>query len=367
MSRHRNLKNGTITAASETLKSEPIVDSPANGEATKVSSTVIFAPVVLALFPTLGLVFGGCCSNVWACEELLFINHRIGSALTFLQMLFITLQSLPSFFSFSKTHFLPQLKPRQIPLHQWGFQVVVLITSSLLSNWVFAYDVPLTVQIVFRSGSLAVSMLFGYLFSKKKYNGMQILSIVIVTVGVVLATLSRPSSTSKNAVASPPRSPEQLRAYTIGIIMLVVSLFSTGLLGLLQEKTYQKYGPHWREGVFYTHALSLPMFIFLRSDITQGLASLSRSASGSSPVFAYTVLAANVVSQLICVSSVNRLTSQVSSVSTHIVLTARKAISLCFSMWWFSNGWNTQLAAGAAMVFTGSFMYAMGVDKQKQQ
>lgn len=51
------------------------------------------------------------------------------------------------------------------------------------------------------------------------------------------------------------------------------------------------------------------MFIFLRSDITQGLASLSRSASGSSPVFAYTVLAANVVSQLICVSSVNRLTS----------------------------------------------------------
>lgn len=117
-------------------------------------------------------------------------------------------------------------------------------------------------------------MLFGYLFSKKKYNGMQIvsptiarvwftlnwdskLSIVIVTVGVVLATLSKPSSTSKNAVASPPRSPEQLRAYTIGIIMLVVSLFSTGLLGLLQEKTYQKYGPHWREGVFYTVSTSI--------------------------------------------------------------------------------------------------------------
>lgn len=70
------------------------------------------------------------------------------------------------------------------------------MAGSLLSNWVFAYDVPLTVQIVFRSGSkfcmwqrilanaipsgLAVSMLFGYLFSKKTYNGRQIVSLTTI-------------------------------------------------------------------------------------------------------------------------------------------------------------------------------------------
>lgn len=77
----------------------------------------------------------------------------LGSALTFSQMLFITLHSLPSFLSFPKGHFLPRLKDRQVPLGQWGLQVLVLTAGSLLNNWAFAYKVPLTVQIVFRSGS----------------------------------------------------------------------------------------------------------------------------------------------------------------------------------------------------------------------
>ena len=70
--------------------------------------------------------------------------------------------------------------------------MLVLTAGSLLNNWVFAYKVPLTVQIVFRSGSmflaficvhvlkvflgLAVSMLFGYLFLKKAYTYRQMVS-----------------------------------------------------------------------------------------------------------------------------------------------------------------------------------------------
>lgn len=41
------------------------------------------------------------------------------------------------------------------------------------------------------------------------------------------------------------------------------------------------------------------------------------------------------------------------------MLTARKALSLCLSVWWFRNGWNAQLAAGAAGVFAGSAWYAL--------
>ena len=43
--------------------------------------------------------------------------------------------------------------------------------------------------------------------------------------------------------------------------------------------------------------------------------------------------------------------------STNLVLTTRKAISLCFSVWWFGNGWNAQLGVGAGMVFLGSLLY----------
>ena len=110
-------------------------------------------------------------------------------------MFFITLQSLPSFLLFSKDHPLLRLRPRQVPLIRWCFQVLVLTAGSLLNNWVFAYKVPLTVQIVFRSGStfltlthaymlcvfkvflgLAVSMLFGCLFLKKTYTYRQMVS-----------------------------------------------------------------------------------------------------------------------------------------------------------------------------------------------
>jgi UDP-xylose/UDP-N-acetylglucosamine transporter B4 len=55
---------------------------------------------------------------------------------------------------------------------------------------------------------------------------------------------------------------------------------------------------------------------------------------------------------------------QVSSVSTNLVLTTRKAMSLCFSVWWFGNGWNTQLGVGAASVFAGSLMFTVAGEKK---
>lgn len=71
-------------------------------------------------------------------------------------------------------------------------------------------------------------------------------SVMLVTVGVVIATLSKPSASKAK------QSPEDATKYAIGILMLVVSSFFTGFLGLLQERTYKKYGPCWQEGVFYT-------------------------------------------------------------------------------------------------------------------
>jgi UDP-xylose/UDP-N-acetylglucosamine transporter B4 len=146
--------------------------------------------------------------------------------------------------------------------------------------------------------------------------------------------------------------------------MLVASLLLTGLMGLLQEKTYRKYGPCWKEGVFYTHFLALPIFTFLIGDVKQGISSLG---SPGSSYLSYLILAGNLVSQLICVSGVNRLSSQVSSVSTNLVLTARKATSLCLSVWWFGNGWNLQLAIGAGMVFFGSFLFTTGSEARKNE
>jgi len=301
---------------------------------------------------------------VWSYEQLLTTSPGIGSVLTFLQMLFITLHTIPSFLIFQEGSWFPRLKPRQVPLGRWAIQVLLVITSSLLNNWAHAYKVSLTILIVFRSAGLGISMLFGFLFLKKRYTESQVLCVVIVSAGVVLATVSRPN-TSANSATITFDSMEDTKTYIIGVSMMVVSSVATGFLGLLQELTYQTYGPCWKEGVFYTHFLSLPVFAFLLDDIKLGISKLSSTSSGTPSAFPFIVLLCNVVTQLICVSGVNKLSAQMSSVSTNLVLTTRKALSLCFSVWWFGNGWNAKFGLGAAMVFLGSISFSLVGQKPK--
>ncbi|KAI0047239.1 UAA transporter [Auriscalpium vulgare] len=279
-----------------------------------------------------------------------------GAALTFSQMVFITTQQLPSFTQWqSPQSWVPTLKPRQVPIWQWLLQVGVFASGSLLNNMAFAFNVPLTVQIVFRSAGLAVSMLLGRFVLHKQYTVRQMTAVSFVSCGVILATLYRPSArTAASGVDG------DVSRYALGVLMLTASLLCTGVLGLLQERTYQKYGPCWQEGVFYTHALSLPLFLFMIPQVKNGLGSLSTHADPSHHLpIPYVILALNLLSQLICVSGVNQLSSRLSSVSTQVVLTTRKALSLCFSVWWFGSGWNLPLGAGATMVFVGSFWYSL--------
>ncbi|KAN0121158.1 UAA domain containing protein [Russula decolorans] len=351
------------------------------------------------------LVIGGCCSNVWAYEELLRAEPNVGPALTFSQMLFITIQQLPSFITWDKSRtpgytwlWLPRLKPRQVPISQYLLQVTTFASGTLLNNIVFAFSVPLTLQIVFRSAGLAVSMLLGRFFMDKRYTLKQTIAVAIVSSGVIIATLFRPRTESPITIIQDPgtatnntsttdaitaTSTVDTSRYTLGIAMLLASLVCTGVHGALQERTYSTYGPYWRESIFYTHMLSLPMFAIMPQSVRRGFVGLSRPKnsggaggydghdnalltttrinSSSSSIFRrpYTMLALNLLSQLICVAGVNQLSSRVSAVSTQVVLTTRKAISLCFSVWWFGSGWNAQLATGAAMVFVGSFWYSV--------
>ena len=107
-------------------------------------------------------------------------------------------------------------------------------------------------------------MLLGKLFAGKQYTLPQIVcirhsvsrlynilinalqaSVLFVTLGIILSTTSRSSAqTSSQAI--------DVTQYTLGVVMLTASLLLTGVLGMLQEKTYTKYGPCWKEGLFYT-------------------------------------------------------------------------------------------------------------------
>ncbi|KAH9066585.1 UAA transporter [Lactarius vividus] len=348
------------TADKKSCEVSPMKPVHLNGSASasrgNVAVTTSLAGALLDYSMLLVLVLGGCCSNVWAYEELLRAESSLGPALTFSQMLFIAAQQLPSFVIWGTPSrwWLPRLKPRQVPISQWLVLVTTFASGTLLNNLVFAFNVPLAVQIIFRSAGLAVSMLLGRVFMGKRYTLQQITAVAVVSSGVVIATLARPRASSSSAQPSSTPATDASR-YAIGVAMLLTSLVCTGVHGALQEHTYSTYGPHWREGVFYMHVLSLPLFAFMPGHVRRGFVGLSSRTTGRP----YTMLAFNLLSQLVCVSGVNQLSSRVSAVSTQVVLTARKAISLCFSVWWFGGGWNVQFACGAFMVFIGSFWYSI--------
>ena len=155
--------------------------------------------------------------------------------------------------------------------------------------------------------------------------------------------------------------------------------------------------------MFYIHALALPMFSFLGTDLLAQVRtvhagprtelSLQSAAQGAYALMAvpytrlttsqlpplpilpfrtpslqipafYIPLAVNVLTQLFCVAGVNRLTARVSSLSVTLVLVVRKAVSLAISVLLLGNSrGSAYLWGGAAAVLVGTIGYTLGSTK----
>lgn len=151
-------------------------------------------------------------------------NPHLGSALTFCQLIFIAFQSLPSFLVIGKSkHLLVpnfRLKKRNVPLGMWMLSVILLTSISLLNNWAFAYNVPVSIQILIRSAGkctprplsskkympkeecyyigLSVAMCFGYLFMNKRYTRLQVVRYLLL---FSFLSLSHTHSRARNPFA----------------------------------------------------------------------------------------------------------------------------------------------------------------------
>ena len=125
---------------------------------------------------TLSLLFGGCCTNALTLEQLTRANPHFGTLITFLQFILITLHGIPA--HVEMTWLGPRLRPRRIPLLPYVGQMVLFFLISTLNNEAFAYSIPMPVHIIFRSGGLVVSMLFGWLISKKRCVTVSLISRV---------------------------------------------------------------------------------------------------------------------------------------------------------------------------------------------
>lgn len=217
--------------------------------------------------------------------------------------------------------------------------------------------------------------------------------------------------------------------YLTGVAILSFALVLSGFLGIVQDYIYSKYTraqptpsrtseiteshgkehiPElWEESMFYMHFLSLPTFAFVFRDMSSQATTLFTASNAQqslpipspfinlSPVSekskpslphstqqlhipgAVLFLILNATTQLFCSSGVNRLASRVSSLTVTLVLVVRKAVSLVLSIAFFSRGTHmsgsqwSMFSIGAAMVFTGTIVYASSkqpprIDKTKE-
>lgn len=304
----------------------------------------------------LALIFGGCCSNVCTLESIVSELPNAGLLVTFVQFVFVSVEGLLHFAEIKNG--LPRLQPRNVPIKEWLIPVGLFFIVSVLNNKVWAYDVSVPVHIVFRSSGTVTTMLVGLLMGKR-YSRKQVLSVLVLTIGVLQATLASASGGSSNSSSEGSSS-----KFAMGIAMLAVAAILTSFQGVVAEKTYQKHGKHWRESLFYTHFLSLLLFIPMYRDLSQQFQLVLQSPplttfSTTIPIPSQIVyLLGNALTQYICVRGVNNLAAHSSALTVTIVLNIRKFVSLIISGVVFGSTLSNQALIGAALVFIGAFLYS---------
>ncbi|KAI1634370.1 UAA-domain-containing protein [Biscogniauxia mediterranea] len=341
-------------------------------------------PQWLAVGAMLSLIFGGCCSNVFALEAIVKKAHMVffiytGTLLTFVQFLFVAITGYVSQFDSSRPPFF--LKPNRVPIRRWLINIVLFFSINVLNNHAFSYDISVPVHIILRSGGSITTMVAGSLYGKR-YSRIQVVAVILLTVGVITAAWSDAQSKARalhlmllHLDAGTNESHDAPPSFSTGLAVLFVAQILSAIMGLYTEETYKRYGPHWKENLFYSHLLSLPLFL----PFTQALVRQFMRLSDSPPLtlrlpseqmeglyipsqLAYLVL--NVLTQYACIRGVNLLAAASSALTVTIVLNIRKLVSLLLSIWLFGNRLATGTLVGAVVVFSAGGLYSLDSRKK---
>ncbi|KAM7184163.1 UDP-N-acetylglucosamine transporter [Naviculisporaceae sp. PSN 640] len=333
-------------------------------------------PQWLAVGAMLSLIFGGCCSNVFALESIIKVEPASGTLLTFVQFLFVAAIGLPAQFDRTRPPFF--LKQNKVPIRRWLVNIVLFFSINVLNNHAFSYDISVPVHIILRSGGSITTMIAGSLYGKK-YSRIQITAVILLTIGVITAAWS--DSQSKDS-ATQEHHKAAGSTFGMGLAILFIAQVLSAIMGLYTEETYRIYGPQWKENLFYSHLLSLPLFIPMMPSLWTQFRKLANSAPLTLPLPALAdypnispevqkglerihvpsqlfFLLLNVLTQYACIRGVNLLAAASSALTVTIVLNIRKLVSLLLSIWLFGNRLAFGTLVGAVIVFSAGGLYSL--------
>ncbi|KAF1986226.1 UAA transporter [Aulographum hederae CBS 113979] len=325
-----------------------------------------------SLVETLGisaLIFGGCCSNVYALEAILKREPDSGLLVTLMQFILTALFAYPS--QWDPKRPLGLRKPK-VPFRKWAASAAMFFAVNMLNNWAFGFNISVPVHIILRSFGSVTTMAAGWMRGKR-YSTTQILSVLLLTLGVIVSAWADALSKGK-PMSSGAVDIEDVN-FKWGLLILLVAQSLSAFMGVYVQDVYAEHGKHWDENLFYSHFLSLPLFMPLASTLQaqyQRLAVspplvLPASVDSNIPQLVQRYLALtpqsvffllmNSITQLLCISGVNLLSANTSAVTVTIVLNVRKLVSFMLSIWLFGNPLSNQMIAGAALVFGAGALY----------
>nr|XP_016936473.2 UDP-xylose and UDP-N-acetylglucosamine transporter [Drosophila suzukii] len=308
-----------------------------------------------AVLATCG-VFLGCCSGVVFLELLVKLDPGAGNLITAAQFAFIALEGFVFTSRFG-------LAKRVISLRDYALLVAMFFLTSVCNNYVFEFNVPMTLHMIIRGGSLISNMCLGTLILKRSYRLSQYISVVMISVGIFICTyFSSPDLGAEEDLDSPAKA--DVFWWLVGVLLLVLALFVSSYMGVTQELLYRRHGKCAREALYYTHLLPLPAFLLMQDNIRTHWLLAFAGESYQLPLLGVAVplillyLIGNVLAQHLCINSVYTLTTECSSLTVTLILTLRKFISLVFSIIYFRNPFTLYHWLGTVLVFVGTLMFA---------
>lgn len=329
----------------------------------------------------IALVFVGCCSNLIFLEFLVKANPGSSNLITFSQFLFIAVEGFVNASKFGT-------KKPVIPIRAYLFMVTLFFIVQVTNNLAFTFNISVPLHTIFRSGSLMANLILGIIILKKSYKPSKYLSVIMITIGIILATLASAkeestsdalkaskyatglNATSDESIVDAAESVSEFATWLAGIGLLTFALFMSARMGIFQEQIYAKHGKHPAEALFYNHALPLPLFLFMASDIYNNALVISQSELVSVAGFGVPVLwlhlIGNVITQYVCIRGVFILTTECSSLTVTLVVTLRKFVSLLFSIVYFQNPFTMLHWVGTVLVFGGTLVFTDIVGEVRQ-
>lgn len=318
------------------------------------------------------MVFGGCMSTMVFLEYVLKFSKDSMAMVTFTELVFVLAQSLPSLFDKGK------LRPLRCSAKNHAMHAGLWVTMLWFVNYAYGFKIDVPTHTIFRACNIVSSVVIGYLAFNVSYTARQILCVAAVTVGVIFATIGdlsvlcrgidQSQCSLSNMIANLAGEGEgDSGLWIVGIIILILVLILQGLLGHLQRKFHDETGKDAQDQVsneflIISHFVGLIPSLFTWNSITTQW-NLMFESPPVDPVyfpvpFIVCMLVSNNITHSMCIKGVFMLAGRHSPLTVNIVLSVRKFLTVCVSIWWFNNPWTLSHTIAMILVFGGAFFYS---------